>query len=108
MSFKDVSSVFSGMKEQFDPSKAQGLEAVFQFIITGDDGGNWSVRVENGQCTVQEGTHSSPSVTLTMDAPTWLGIVNNQINGIQAFMSGKLKVSGDIMLAQRVPALFGS
>jgi len=41
-----------------------------------------------------------------MSSETWLAMVNKQLNGMQAFMSGKLKVSGDIMLAQRIPDLF--
>ena len=43
---------------------------------------------------------------MTMSTDTWLGIVNKELNGIQAFMSGKLKVSGDMMLAQRYQSLF--
>jgi putative sterol carrier protein len=45
-------------------------------------------------------------VALTMSSETWLGMVNKQINGIQAFMSGKLKLTGDMLLAQRIPDLF--
>jgi putative sterol carrier protein len=41
-----------------------------------------------------------------MSSETWLAVLNQELNGMQAFMSGKLKVSGDIMLAQRVPELF--
>jgi putative sterol carrier protein len=43
---------------------------------------------------------------MTMAADTWLAIVNKELNGMQAFMSGKLKATGDIMLAQRVTQLF--
>ncbi|UCG67276.1 MAG: SCP2 sterol-binding domain-containing protein [Deltaproteobacteria bacterium] len=55
---------------------------------------------------VNEGSHESPNVTLTMSAETWLDIVNRELNGMQAFLSGKLKASGDIMLAQRIEKLF--
>ncbi len=106
MAFTDVKEVFGKMSEVFNPSSAQGLNAVFQYEITGDGGGNWSVIIKDGACQVQEGTHDSPSVTLTMSAETWLGMVNKQVNGMQAFMSGQLKASGDIMLAQRIEQLF--
>jgi putative sterol carrier protein len=106
MAFTDVKEVFGKMPEAFNPSAAQGVDAVFQFEITGDGGGNWSVVVKDGACQVQEGTHDSPSVTLTMSGETWLGMVNKQVNGMQAFMSGQLKASGDIMLAQRIEQLF--
>ncbi|UCF82476.1 MAG: SCP2 sterol-binding domain-containing protein [Desulfobacteraceae bacterium] len=106
MAITDVKEVFEKMPEVFNPSAAQGLDAVFQFEITGEGGGNWSVIVKDGACQIQEGTHDSPTVTLTMSGETWLGMVNKEVNGMQAFMSGQLKASGDIMLAQRIEQLF--
>jgi putative sterol carrier protein len=101
-----IRDVFSRMPEIFDPSAAQGMDAVFQLNITGDGGGNWTAVVKDGTCQIQEGSHEKPSVSLTMSVDTWLAIVNKEINGMQAFMSGQLKVSGDIMLAQRIEQLF--
>jgi len=106
MALTNVKEVFTKMPEVFNPNAAQGLDVVFQFNITGEGEGNWNVTVKQGACQIQEGTHESPSVTLTMSGETWLGIVNKELNGMQAFMSGKLKASGDIMLAQRVEQLF--
>ena len=106
MAFTTVQDVFKKMPEVFDADAAQGLDAVFQFEITGDNGGNWSVAVKDGTCEISEGSHDSPSVTLTMSAETWLGMVNKEINGKQAFMGGQLKASGNIMLAQSIQQLF--
>ena len=106
MTLTDVKEVFEKMPDVFNPNAAQGMDAVFQFEITGDGGGDWSVIVKDGACQIQEGTHDSPTVTLTMSGETWLGMVNKEINGMQAFMSGQLKASGDIMLAQRIEQLF--
>lgn len=106
MAYTDVKEVFSKMPGVFNPGAAQGMDAVFQFEITGEGGGNWNVIIKDGTCEIKEGTHASPSVTLTMSAETWLGMVNKEVNGMQAFMSGQLKASGDIMLAQRIEQLF--
>jgi putative sterol carrier protein len=106
MAFTEVKEVFGKMPEVFNADAAQGLDAVFQYEITGDNGGNWSVVVKDGACQVSEGVHASPSVTLTVSGDTWLGIVNKTTNGMQAFMSGDLKATGDIMLAQRIEQLF--
>ena len=106
MALTNVKEIFTKMPEVFNPSAAQGLDAVFQFEITGDDGGNWSIIIKEGTCYIQEGTHDSPTVTLSMSGETWLGMVNKETNGMQAFMSGQLKASGDIMLAQRIEQLF--
>ena len=106
MAISNVKEVFDKVPQAFNADAAKGLDAVFQFDITGEGGGNWNVAVKGGSCQVQEGKAASPTVTLTMASDTWLGMVNKQINGIQAFMSGKLKVSGDMLLAQRIPDLF--
>jgi putative sterol carrier protein len=106
MAVTDVKEIFTKMPEAFNPNAAQGLDAVFQFDISGDNGGSWNVVIKDGACQVQEGTHDSPTVTLSLSDETWVGMVNKQVNGMQAFMSGQLKVSGDIMLAQRIEQLF--
>ena len=106
MTITNVKEVFTTMSKIFNPDAAQGLDGVFQFCITGEGGGSWNVGVKDGVCQIQEGTHKAPSVTLTMSCEAWLSIVNRERNAIQAFMGGQLKISGDIMLAQRIPKLF--
>jgi putative sterol carrier protein len=106
MAYTSVQEVFNKISERFNPTSAKGLDAVCQFNITGEDGGKWYVILKEGGCQIQKGEAEKPTVTLTMPAETWLGMVNKQVSGMQAFMTGKLKVSGDIMLAQRIPDLF--
>jgi len=106
MAYTTVQEVFDKVSERFNPAAAKGLDAVCQFNITGEGGGKWHAIVKGGACQIQEGEAEKPSVTLTMPADVWLGMVNKQVSGMQAFMTGKLKVSGDIMLAQRIPDLF--
>jgi putative sterol carrier protein len=106
MAMTSAKEVFDKVPEVFNADAAKGLDAVFQFDITGEGGGQWNVAVKNGTCEVQEGTHASPTVTLTMSDETWLAMVNGELNGMQAFMGGKLKLTGDMMLAQRIPEIF--
>ena len=106
MASTNVKDIFTKMPDVFNADAAQGLSAVFQFEITGDDGGNWNIVIKDGTCEIVEGAHDAPTVTLTMSAETWLGMINKEINGMQAFMGGQLKATGDIMLAQRIEQLF--
>ena len=106
MAETDVKELFEKIPEAFNADAAQGVDAIFQFEITGDGGGTWNVVIKDGTCEVQEGAHNDPSVTMTMSTETWLGLVNKEVNGMQAFMSGKLKVTGNIMLAQKFESLF--
>jgi putative sterol carrier protein len=106
MALTDIKEIFNSMPQIFNPDAAQGLDVIIQYEITGDAGGNWHFAIKDGTCQLQDGSHESPTVTLTMSAETWLAIVNKETNGMQAFMSGQLKVSGDIMLAQRIEQIF--
>jgi len=106
MGIASVKDVFDRVPERFNATAAKGINAVMQFDISGEGGGNWNVTVKEGTCQVQEGKAASPTVTLTMSSETWLAMVNKELNGMQAFMTGKLKLTGDIMLAQRIPDLF--
>ena len=106
MAFNNVGDIFTRMPEVFNPNEAKDMDKVFQFDISGEGGGQWYVKIKDGQCQVQEGFQEDPSVTLTMSAETWIAMVNKELNGVQAFMTGKLKVSGDILLAQRIYDLF--
>jgi putative sterol carrier protein len=106
MAFSSTSDVFSRMPEVFNPHSAKGLDAVFQFHIKGEDGGAWNVSVKDGVCSVEGGTHETPNVTISMSSKDWIALVNRRLNAVQAFMTGKLKVKGDLMLAQRIYDLF--
>lgn len=102
----DIRDLFGQIPQSFNQEAAEGIDAVFQFDITGNGGGNWSITIADKTCAVKEGKHSQPTVTLTMSTETWLGIINREIIPFEAFMKGVLKVSGDMMMAQRVPELF--
>jgi putative sterol carrier protein len=106
MAYTKVKEAFEKMKTAFDADKAKGINSVVQYIIEGPEGGNWSIEIKDGNCRIEEGTHDSPKVTITMNAETWLALVNQEISGMQAFMGGKLKATGDIMLAQKIPMIF--
>jgi putative sterol carrier protein len=106
MAFTSVQEVFTNMSQVFNPSAAKGLNMVYQFHITGAQAGDWYVAIKDEQCQVAQGVNDSPNVTLTMVDVDWLAMSNGTLNGMTAFMTGKLKATGDIMAAQRIPSLF--
>jgi putative sterol carrier protein len=102
----EISDLFKKIPSSFKADAAEGVNAVFQWEITGDGGGAWQIIVNDGKCEVIEGFHPNPSVSMKMDVETYLAMANKQLNPMQAFMTGKLKVSGNIMLAQKLQQLF--
>jgi putative sterol carrier protein len=106
MALTSVNEVFEKMPQVFNASAAAGMNSVFQFHITGGEAGDWFVVIKDGACAVSQGVHESPTVALTMADGDWVAMCNGTLNGMTAFMTGKLKAKGDIMAAQRIPSLF--
>jgi putative sterol carrier protein len=106
MAFNSAKEIFSKMPEAFDRSAAAGLDAVIQFNIEGDEGGDWYATIKDQACTVSEGVHDNPTLSLRMTDKNWVALCKGELNAVMAFMSGKLKTKGDIMLAQRMTKLF--
>jgi putative sterol carrier protein len=104
--FTSVKEIFAGMPQFLNRNAAAGLNAVFQYNIEGAETGDWYVVVKDQSCTVSEGIHGSPTVSLRLADKDWIAMCNGELDGMSAFMSGKLKISGDIMLAQRIASLF--
>ncbi|MFJ3486972.1 SCP2 sterol-binding domain-containing protein [Pseudomonas sp. NPDC090202] len=99
-----VADAVQAMKAKFNPSAAAGLDLVFGFRI--DDTQNFALIVKDGTCDLQEGENPDANVTLVMDSETMKGIVSGETDGMQAFMAGKLRAEGDMMLAMKLSELF--
>lgn len=106
MANTSVKDIFENMGKDFNPDAAKGVDAVFQFEIGGEDGGSWFIVIKDGSCKIEEGTHVSPTVTMTMSDETWIKMSNKELSGMKAFMTGKLKIKGNMMVGQRLDSLF--
>lgn len=101
-----VASVFGRMPSVFRPEKAEGVDAVFQYDISGPEGGKWYVTVKDGLCEVVQGEHSRPTTTIIMADRDFLSMIRRELDPMQAFTSGKLKILGDVMKSQLIGKLF--
>ena len=101
-----VADLMSKMPGAFIPEKAAGLDAVIQFKFTGAEAGDWYAVVKDGKVDVSQGTHSSPKMTLTADSSDYVKIFTGELDGMQAFMQGKLKLAGDLNLAMKLTQMF--
>ena len=101
-----VAEIFAKMPGAFNAAAAQDIRAIFQYQITGPGGGDWYCTVANEACTVTSGTHDQPLCTLTMAAEDFVALAEGRLSAMQAFTSGKLKITGDIMKSQLIEKLF--
>lgn len=102
-----VQEIFDNIQEGFNPDKAEGVDAVFQFDLTGPNGGKYWIKVAHKQADVHQGEHESPTMVIVAVAEDYVAVVNGDINPMMAFMQGKIKVKGEMALALKLQAIFG-
>ncbi len=98
--------VVKQMPEFFLPEKAGNTNASIQFDLSGANAGKWFVKIAGGSASSGEGEIESPNLTLLADSQDWVKIMTGQLDGTAAFMSGKLKIKGDMGLAIRMQSMF--
>jgi|ERR1051325_9519415 putative sterol carrier protein len=101
-----VQETFDAMSSRFRADRAAGTNATIQYEISGDGGGTWNAVIKDGACAVSQGAASNPNLTLQMTAQDWLDMLSGKQSGQMLFMSGKLKVKGDMGLAMKLGSLF--
>lgn len=104
---KVLDRVFQGMRDRFVPERAEGVTADIQFVV--EDAGQqhpYLVRVDRGSCEIERTRAGDARVTLTADLLHFLKLTSGQAGGPSLFMSGKLKISGELMFAARVTNFF--
>ncbi len=101
-----VADLMSKMPAAFIPEKAVGLDAVIQFNFTGAEPGEWYAEIKDGAVKVEQGVHPSPKMTLTADSADYVKLFTGELDPMQAFMQGKLKLQGDLNLAMKMNQFF--
>ncbi|MCA9531783.1 MAG: SCP2 sterol-binding domain-containing protein [Myxococcales bacterium] len=100
---KDTEEYFAKLHDRFVPENAKGLNATFQYELSGDGGGEWFADIKDGVLeTVSTGRTEKPTLTIKMDAKHFIDMANGDLDGTKAFMTRKLKVKGNVAMAQKM------
>jgi putative sterol carrier protein len=101
-----VKGFFEGLPAKLNakPAMLAGLDCVYQFRV-GDSA--YNVALSDGKATVAQGEVASPNCTVTMAESDFLDMVAGKLNGQLAFLTGKLKVAGDMGLALKLGSFLG-
>jgi len=94
---------FETLETRVDSAKAAGLNASYRFEI--DGAGTWLVEVDDGKVSVSE-NEGEADTTISTSSETFMKIANGEQNPTTAYMSGKLKVKGDMGQAMKLQKLF--
>ena len=89
-----------------NPEKAKEIGAVYLFKITGDDGGTWTVDLASATPSCTQGDKGNAQCTIEVLHADFKQMLANPAMGMQLYFQGKLKVTGDPMLATKLQKLF--
>ena len=98
-----VRTFFAQLPSRADASKTAGMNNSYVFDVEGV--GQWTVRVDDGQVSVAEGAEDADT-TISASEETFAKIVEGEQNPTTAYMTGKLKIKGDMGAAMKLQKLF--
>ena len=98
--------VFDGMRQSFQANKAKGVHARYQWELSGPQGGQWWIDVNDGTYKMGKGKIDNPSVTFITSDADWVAMSNGKLKGTWAFMTGRLKVRGSQAVARKLNEIF--
>jgi putative sterol carrier protein len=99
-----VQEFFDALPERVDPAKTAGMNNSYVFDVEG--AGTWTVKVVDGVVEVSEGAAEDADCTITASEETFAKIVAGESNATSAYMTGKLKIAGDMGAALKLQKLF--
>ena len=98
-----LEEIFQGMQSSFQPDRASGVDATIQWQI---DDQPYAVTIKDGALSWEQGQVDNPNVTLSTDRESFTALMTGKAQGPTLYMAGKLRIQGDLMLAQRMGSFF--
>lgn len=104
MAYETTQEIFEDMVNM-PKDKVGDLNTVILFDLSGEGSGKWTLKLEDGKAVVDDGETATPAMTLSMSGPDFLAMSNGELNAMNAFMQGKIKIAGDMGLAMKLQTI---
>lgn len=104
-----LDEIVDRMEDEFQPERADNLDVVIQFNITGlPDGGHdtYQLVIRDNTCATSKGASAEPSVTVIVDAVNFLKMTSGVVTGVDLYLGGQLKMDGAMMMLTRLTSIF--
>jgi len=98
--------VFDGMRRSFQADKAKGVHLKYQWQLSGPNGGDWWIEVNDGKFEMGRGKVDKPDVTFITTDKDWVALSNGTLGGKWAFFTGRLKIRGSQTAARKLDEIF--
>ena len=101
---ESVTQFFEELPSRADPSKNAGINNTYRFDVEG--AGSWTVDVQDGTVSVTQDGDVQPDTTLKVSEENFQKLLSGELNPTTAYMTGKLKLEGDMGAAMKLQKLF--
>ncbi len=101
-----IDEVMKQLPNYLDPQKIKGVNLVMQVNLKGEGAGDWALTIKDGNANVIKGKVDKPNFALAANVDDFKGILSGKVNPTQAFMTGKVKVTGDMNQAMKLMGMF--
>lgn len=103
----DIAEIFKTMPSRLKSDKASGVDMKINFDLTGENAQEWHAAIHDGDMNVDKGLQEGADATIRMDAEDFAKMSRGELNAMMAFMSGKIKVEGDLNSVMKFQNLVG-
>jgi putative sterol carrier protein len=104
-----IATIFNKMENYITPEVIEKTGATFQFEVLGEEAGTWYMDLKNAPGKAGKGKPDfEPDATLTMDSKDFFNMLSGQLKPANAFLGGKLKISGDMRKAMKMEKLMSA
>lgn len=100
---EDLMEVFT---ERFSPEKAKGTSGVIQMNLSGENGGEYTLRIDDAKFSYEAGVVDDPDITVSSSFEDWMKVARGEANAMKMMMTGKIKIRGSVPLAMKFQSIF--
>ena len=93
-------------QDAFQADKAKGVHASYQWELSGPNGGDWWLIVNDGTYNTGSGKIHNPNVTFLASDEDWVAMSNKTLNVSWAYLTGRLKIQGSHRLVKELDKIF--
>ncbi len=104
--FNSIKDLFASMPFGLNKEKANRINTVVQFFLTGEEPTIGHLIISDQKCTYNEGEHPNSKTIIRCDSQLWLNISNNEVSGDKAFINNEYQIEGDATIMLKFADMF--
>jgi len=105
MTAKEIIEKKIAKKLHENPQKAKEINAIIAIELSGDEKGRWVIDCTENPPKIYQDEKAPAQMTIKMKGGDFVKLANGEINPQMAFLTGKIKIDGDLGLAMKLGSL---